>query len=176
MRPREPAWCTQYEQPLFSPLLGLEQEAAVITSYSMYHVPALLQTEGYARPIIKGIERRIEPDALDQRVEARLHRQLLDRETPFRCRVLLDEAVLRRQVGGLSVMRAQLARLLELIENERAVVQVIPFDVGAHASTDSNFYVLEFGENSTQRCVCQGTLHKQISGATCRNRAVPGGA
>jgi len=79
----------------------------VITSYSMHHIPALLQSGDYARAIINGIERRIEPAVFDQRVEAKLHRQLLlDRDTPPRYRALLDEAVLRRQVGGLAVMHA----------------------------------------------------------------------
>jgi transcriptional regulator with XRE-family HTH domain len=151
---RQPGWWMQYEEPVFSPLLGLEQEAVAITSYSMYHVPALLQSEDYARAIIKGIERQIQPAALDQRVAARLHRQLLlDRETPLRYRALLDESVLRRQVGGPAVMRAQLAKLLMLIENEKATVQVIRFDAGAHASIDSNFDLLEFGEKSQQRPV-----------------------
>jgi Domain of unknown function (DUF5753) len=67
----------------------------------MYWVPALLQTEDYARAIIMGIARKIEPSVLKQRVEARLRRQdLLNQEKPPRYRALLDEAVLRRKVGG----------------------------------------------------------------------------
>src|SRR5579859_2564335 len=76
---REPGWWTQYDEPALSPLLGLEQEAVAITFYSMYYVPGLLQTSDYARAIIRGIERKIDPDVLNQRVEARLRRQeLLD--------------------------------------------------------------------------------------------------
>ena len=147
-------WWAQYEEPLFSPFLGLEQEATTITSYSMYHVPALLQTGDYARAIIRGIERKIAPDALSQRVEARLRRQqLLDQEVPPRYRVLLDEAVLHRQVGGLAIMRAQLDSMLAAIRNEKVTLQVITFEAGAHASTDSNVDFLEFGEGSHQRPV-----------------------
>lgn len=148
---RQAGWWTRYDEPVLSPLLGLEQEAVAITSYSMYHVPALLQSADYARAIIKGIERKIEPEVLDQRVEARLHRQLLlEQDFPPRYRVLLDEAVLHRQVGGPEVMQAQLGKILVCARDEKATVQVIPWDIGAHASTDSNFDFLEFGENSHQ--------------------------
>ncbi|MGO8887003.1 MAG: helix-turn-helix domain-containing protein [Streptosporangiaceae bacterium] len=151
---REPGWWSKYDEPVLSPLLGLEQEAIAITSYSMYYVPALIQTSEYARAIIKGIERKIAPAALDQRVEARLRRQnLLEQETPPRFRALLDEAVLRRQVGGPAVMQEQLDKILKSATAEQVTVQVVPFDAGAHASTDSNFVFLEFGENSPQRAV-----------------------
>jgi transcriptional regulator with XRE-family HTH domain len=120
---REAGWWTRYDEPVLSPLLGLEQEAVAITSFSMYHVPALLQSGDYARAIIKGIERKIEPDVLDQRVEARLHRQrLLEQEAPPRYRVLLDEAVLHRQVGGPAIMRAQ----LDFLEFGKALVRAPP--------------------------------------------------
>jgi transcriptional regulator with XRE-family HTH domain len=153
-RAREPGWWTKYDEPILSPYIGLEQEAVAITSFSMYVVPALLQTSDYARAIIKGIERRMDSDVLDQRVEARLRRQeLLEQETPPRYRALLDEAVLHRQVGGAAVMQAQLDKILKCGAEERATIQVLPFNAGAHASTDSNFIVLEFGESSRQRPV-----------------------
>ena len=148
---REPGWWTEYDEPVLSPLLGLEQEAASITLFHMYFVPALLQTSDYARAIIRGIERKIEPDALEQRVEARMRRQqLLERESPPRYRALLDEAVLHRTVGGPSVMRAQLEKIVEMAGRGKATVQVIPFDAGAHASADSHFTLLEFREDLHQ--------------------------
>jgi len=71
-------------------------------------VPALLQTSDYARATIKSIEWKKDPAVLDQRIEARLRRQeLLQQETPPRYRTLLDEAVLRRQVGGPAAMQAR---------------------------------------------------------------------
>jgi transcriptional regulator with XRE-family HTH domain len=149
---RQPAWWTQ--EPVEAPLFGLEQAATTITCYSMFHVPGLLQTADYARNIIKGIERRIYPDAVERRVEARLRRQqLLERDKPPLFRALLDEAVLRRQVGGAEVMQAQLEKLLACVRDQKVVIQVIPFAVGAHASTDSNFDFLEFGDKSLQRPV-----------------------
>lgn len=148
---REPGWWTKYDEPVLSPHVGLEQEAAVITQFSMYFVTALLQTSDYARAIIRGIERTVEPEIVDQRVEARMRRQqVLDREAPPRYRVLLDEAVLHRQVGGRPVMAAQLDKILDTAAQGKAIVQIIPFDAGAHASTDSNFSFFEFGKNLQQ--------------------------
>lgn len=148
---REPGWWTQYDDLRLDPYIGLEQEAVAITSFSMYYVPPLLQTSDYARAIIKSIARKIDPKILDQRVEARLRRQrLLEGETLPRYRALLDEAVLHRQIGGPAVMRAQLDKILKCAADEIANVQVVPFDVGAHAAADSNFDLLEFGEDSLQ--------------------------
>jgi len=151
---REPGWWSQYDEPVLSPYIGLEQEAVAISAFSMYFVPALLQTRDYARVTVRGIERKMDPAVLDQRVEARLRRQeLLERETPPRYRALLDEAVLHRLAGGPSVMHAQLEKILKCAAEEKVTVQVIPFDVGAHASTDSNFVLLEFADSSPQRPV-----------------------
>lgn len=153
-RAREPGWWTQYDEPILSPYIGLEQEAVAITSFSMNNVPALLQTSDYARALIKGIERKMNPEVLDQRIEARLRRhELLGRENPPRYRALLDEAVLRRQVGGPGVMHAQLDWIIKSAAEERAVIQVVPFDAGMLVSTDSNFVLLEFGDDSGQRPV-----------------------
>jgi transcriptional regulator with XRE-family HTH domain len=145
---RQPSWWTQYDDSRFFQLIGLEQEATAITCFSMYFVPALLQTKEFAAAMIKGIVPKIDPDILRQRVEARMRRQqLLDQPKPPRYRALLDEAALRRQVGGPSVMKAQLDKILELVEKGKATVQVIPYSVGAYAAVDSNFIFLEFGES-----------------------------
>jgi transcriptional regulator with XRE-family HTH domain len=142
---RESSWWTHYEDLRLSPYIGLEQDAVAITVFSMFWVPALLQTEDYARAMITGIARKIEPPVLQQRIEARLRRQgLLDREKPPRYRALLDEAVLHRKVGGSPVMAGQLDRILRLAQDEKVTVQVIPFEAGTHASADSNFEFLEF--------------------------------
>lgn len=151
---RQRGWWAHYEDLKLDPYIGLEQEAVAITSFSMYYVPSLLQTEAYARAIIKGIAPAMEPRILDQRVEARMRRkELLDRRPPPRYRALLDEAVLRRHVGGLAVMRAQLDNVLQRAAEDKATVQVIPFDIGEYGSVDSNFDLLEFGPDSPQRPV-----------------------
>jgi transcriptional regulator with XRE-family HTH domain len=148
---REPAWWTEYDDlKVHFPFIGLEQDATAITCFSMYFLPAFVQTADYARAIIKGIVPGIDPDVLDQRVAARLRRQelLYRSKPPLRYRALLDEAVLHRQVGGAAVMKAQIERVIELAEENRITVQVLPFAVGAYATSDSNFDYLEFGDSA----------------------------
>lgn len=153
-RAREPGWWTRYDDLGLSPYIGLEQEAIAITCFSMYYVPALLQTAEYARAIIRSIDRRMDPKIIDQRVEARiLRQQLLERETPPRYRVLLDEAVLHRQVSGPAGIRTQLDKILRCAEEEKVIAQVVRFDVGGHGATDSNFDLLEFSRDSLQNPV-----------------------
>jgi transcriptional regulator with XRE-family HTH domain len=160
---RQPSWWTRYEDIRVSELIGLEQEATAITCFCMYFVPALLQTEDYAAAMIRGIAPRIEPDILRQRVEARMRRQeLLQRSRPPRYRAFLDEAVLRRQVGGAAVMKAQLDKILQLVEEGKATVQVIPYSVGAYAAVDSNFTLLEFSESSLPGFVYVEGLETQL--------------
>lgn len=145
----QPGWWAQYEDLEVTSLIGLEQEATSITCFRMYAVPALLQTEDYASAVIKGVSPKIDPGTVYQRVEARLRRQeLLRRDRPPKYRVLLDEAVLHRQVGGTAVIRVQLDKILNLVSEDRVIVQIIPFSVGAYAARDSNFDYLEFGESS----------------------------
>ena len=147
---REAVWWTQYEDLNLDPYLGLEQDAVVITSYTMYYVPALLQTEEYTRAIIKAIAPKMDSDIYKERVEARMRRQerVLDKENPPRYRVLIDEAVLRRRVGGAPTMSAQLDKILMIESQGKVTVQVVPFDIGAHAAQDSNFILFEFGEDT----------------------------
>jgi transcriptional regulator with XRE-family HTH domain len=148
---REPGWWTHYDSLDLSPYIGLEQEAAAITSFSMYYVPPLMQTEDYARAIIRGIAPKMPPAILDQRVEARMRRkQLLERDAPPRYRALLDEAVLHRHVGGVAVMRSQLDNVLRFATQDMAAVQVIPFEIGEYGCIDSNFDFLDFDPDSHQ--------------------------
>jgi transcriptional regulator with XRE-family HTH domain len=147
-RAREQGWWTRYEDLDLDPYIGLEEAATSITYYSMYYVPALLQTEEYARAVIKAIVPKIKPDIYEQRVEARLRRQqLLDLDGKPRFRVLLDEAVVVRNTGGPAVMSAQISKILKAVDNGKATIQIIPFDAGAHAAADSNFVLLEFEDD-----------------------------
>jgi transcriptional regulator with XRE-family HTH domain len=146
---RAQGWWTQYDDLKLDPYIGLEQEATAITCYSMYYVPALLQTEEYARAIIRAVAPKMDPNVLQQRVEARLRRQeLLGQEGRPRYRALLDEAVLQRPVGGVATMAAQLDKILEVERDALAAIQVIPFDVGGRAAADSIFVLLEFDDDS----------------------------
>jgi transcriptional regulator with XRE-family HTH domain len=143
-------WWTQYTDLNLDPLLGLEQDASAITNYTMYYVPALLQTEQYTRAIIKAIAPKMDPKIYQQRVEVRMQRQerVLDKEERPRYRVVIDEGVLRRRVGSAEVMAAQLGKVLQVEQAGKVTVQVIPFYVGAHAAQDSNFILFEFEESA----------------------------
>ncbi len=146
---REQEWWTQYEDLKLDPYLGLEEAASVITSYTMYYIPALLQIQDYTRVIIETIAPRMSPEILQQRVEVRMRRQkrLEEADRP-RYRVFLDEAVLYRSVGGPAIMADQLDRVLEAERQKKVTFQIVPFDLGAHAAQDSNFILFEFDEKS----------------------------
>jgi transcriptional regulator with XRE-family HTH domain len=160
---RQPGWWTKYDDLKIATYIGMEQAATAITTFGMYYVPALLQTEDYARAIIKGIAPKIEEDILGQRVEARMMRQkLLFQPKPPRYRVLVDEAVLHRQVGGPAVMKAQLDKILSLIREERAAAQVLPYEVGAYGAVDSNFVYLEFADTKLPDLVFVEGLVSQL--------------
>lgn len=142
---RAQGWWTQYEDLNLDPYLGLEQEAVAITCYAMHYVPALLQTEDYARTIIKAIARKIDPAIHEQRVEVRMKRQrLLDDDNRPQYGVLLDEAVVQRLVGGPRKMAVQLDKIIESAVSGKAAIQVIPFEAGADAAADAHFVLLEF--------------------------------
>ncbi len=144
---REQGWWTQYDDLNLDPYIGLEQEATRITCYSMYYVPALLQTRQYAEEIIKAIARKIDPAIHQDRLGARMRRQeLLERGNRPLYRVLLAEAVLHYRVGGSALMAAQLDKILEADRSGKAAIQVIPFSFGAHAAADGHFVLLEFDD------------------------------
>jgi hypothetical protein len=146
---RQQGWWTKYDELKdYYPFIGLEQDATAITCFAMYFVPALLQTAEYAQALIKDIHPKTDPEALGQRVRARMQRQaLLEQPKPPRYRALVDESVLHRVVGGAAVMKAQLIKILTLIDDGKVTVQVIPLKVGAYAAADSNFDYLEFGDS-----------------------------
>jgi len=142
---REQGWWTKYEDVKLDPYLGMEQDATAITSYTTYYFPALLQTEAYTRSVIKAIAPKMHPGIFEQRVTVRMRRQeVLENKEPPTYHVLLDEAVLRRHVGGPAIMSAQLEKVLKAAKEGKATVRVIPFEVGVNTAQDSNFVLLEF--------------------------------
>lgn len=147
---REQTWWTQYEDLNLDPYLDLEQDAIAITSCTTHLFPALLQTEEYTRAVIKAIAPKMNSGIYQERVEARMARQqrVLEKDNPPRYRVFLDEAVLHRRFAGPTLMVAQLDKVLDAVNCDKATVQVIPFKVGVHASQDSNFILFELAEGS----------------------------
>jgi transcriptional regulator with XRE-family HTH domain len=128
-------WWQIYSDIPYSTFIGLEAEAVRVLTYQQL-VQGLFQTEAYARAIISETIPGIDIETLDQRVEVRLTRQaILMRDRPMEVRAVLDETCIRRLVGGREVMRNQLRRLLELAERPNIIIQVLPFEVGAHPGT-----------------------------------------
>jgi transcriptional regulator with XRE-family HTH domain len=150
-------WLQQYRSELpeaYSDYIGFEDEARSISNYESLFIPGLLQTEDYARALIRGTVPYISNEEMENRVSARLARQeLLDRENPPKLWVIMDEAAVRRLVGGREVMRAQLAQLREAASRPNITLQVIPFDVGSHPGMAGSFIVLEFPDAADQSIV-----------------------
>jgi transcriptional regulator with XRE-family HTH domain len=125
-----------------------ESQARRLRDFELAVVPGLLQTEAYARAILSTRVGATEEE-LDEAVAARLERQhILEREQPPELWVLLDEAVLRRPVGGPETMADQMAFLATAAERRYVVLQIIPLSVGAHEGMRGGPFVLaDFAES-----------------------------
>jgi transcriptional regulator with XRE-family HTH domain len=144
---RQKGWWHPYSTVLTGAYVGLEQAANSVRAYEQQVVPGLLQTEEYAKAMIRAARPDITADEVERRVRVRLNRQsLLTQDDPIDLWVVLDEAVLSRPVGGDAVMRAQLSRLVEAAELPNVTLQVLPFEAGAHAGMDGTFAILDFPE------------------------------
>src|SRR5579859_8145790 len=141
-------WWAAYDDVLpsgFDIYVGLEAETAAVRSYEISVVPGLLQTPGYARAVLREMFPRHGAEQIDRLVDLRMERQRrLDGEPLLEVWAILDEAVVRRPVGGRQVMRGQLDRLLRLAAQPGITLQVLPFDCGAHAGHGGPFSILEF--------------------------------
>src|SRR5918994_1387250 len=126
--------------------VGLEAAATSIDIYMSLIVPALLQTPDYARAVIGAVRPDLPGTEINRRVELRVRRRqaLLDQERPPALRVLLDDTVLARPVGGTAVMAAQRRRLLEDADRPAVTIQVLPVGAGAHAGMDGPFTIFGF--------------------------------
>jgi Domain of unknown function (DUF5753) len=127
------------------PCIGFEDQAMSISNYESLFVPGLLQTEEYARAQLRGTLPTATDAEVENRVQARMERQpvLLKDDAP-KLWAIVDEAALRRQVGGRDVMRGQAARLLEARSLPNVTIQVIPYGAGAHPGMDGSFVILGF--------------------------------
>jgi transcriptional regulator with XRE-family HTH domain len=130
-------------------LVGLETAAASILTYEINLVPGLLQTADYARALFRAGKRFDSPDKIERQVELRLNRQaVLTGEDPPDLWAVLDEAAIRRQVGGPEVMRRQVERLVEASAQPNITIQVMPFAAGAHMGMSAAFNIYQFPEES----------------------------
>ncbi|OKI02542.1 transcriptional regulator [Streptomyces sp. CB02923] len=145
-----PGWWHQYNDVLpgwFETLIGLEEAASVIRTYEVQFVPGLLQTAEYARGVCRLGNPQASGKEIERRVELRLQRQaLLTAPGAPRLWAVLDEASLRRPLGGPAVMAAQLRHLLDMARLPNVTVQIAPFLLGGHAAAGGPITILRFLE------------------------------
>jgi len=150
-------WWHQFTDAMpswFQTFVGLEEAASLVRTYEVQFVPGLLQTEEYARAIIATNRPGLESEEIDRRIDLRMRRQkLLEEGTGPRLWAIIDEAALRRPVGGPKVMRNQIQRLIEASAQPNVVVQVMPFRFGGHAAESGAFTILRFPDEDVSDVV-----------------------
>ncbi|WP_137815009.1 helix-turn-helix domain-containing protein [Gandjariella thermophila] len=145
---RRKAWWTAYGDVVPGPYVGLEAEAESVRTYQGLLIPGLLQSEGYIRALIRQVRSDVSEEEINRRVQVRAARQaLLVEDDPLTLWAVVDEAALRRLVGGRAVMREQLDRLREAVTLPNVTLQVAPFSAGGHAGMDGPFVILGFPEH-----------------------------
>jgi len=146
-----PGWWHRYGDVLpgwFETYVGLEEAAALVRTYEVQFIPGLLQTEEYARAVISLGNSASPPEEIEQRVSLRITRQkVLTRGDAPRLWAVVDEAALRRPIGGRDVMRGQIERLIEATKLPGVILQVLPFRVGGHTAEAGAFTILRFPES-----------------------------
>jgi transcriptional regulator with XRE-family HTH domain len=143
---RKRGWWQRYSDVLpdwFQVYVGLEAEANLISKYESQLIPGILQTEDYARAVMRAERPYASAEEIERRVKLRMQRQQRDAPAMW---LVLDEAALRRPVGGRDVMRAQLKRLAEVAEVPGNDVQIVEFDIGEHGSMGQSFTILRFAD------------------------------
>ncbi|TQS45718.1 helix-turn-helix domain-containing protein [Cryptosporangium phraense] len=148
----QPGWWHKYGDILpnwFQAYVGLEAAASLIRTYEVQFIPGLLQTEDYARAVILLANGSAPKEEIDRRVQLRMERQrLLTRASAPRFWAIIDEAVLRRPIGGRDIMRGQLEHLAKMAERANVTLQVIPFGYGGHAGAGGAFTLLRFPDQT----------------------------
>jgi uncharacterized protein DUF5753/helix-turn-helix protein len=156
-RGRDRVWWTPYRSSVPAPydeFVALEAEAVGLEEWEIQIVPGLLQTDEYARAVIEVGAGIADPETIQRRLALRMARQtVLVRDPPPRLTVILDEAVLHREVGGPGVLRRQIQRLHEASLRPAVEVLVLPFSAGAHAAQPESFMILEFAGNARRPIV-----------------------
>jgi transcriptional regulator with XRE-family HTH domain len=152
---RQQGWWHSFGDIPYSVYIGLETDAASLRVYDPQVVPGLLQTRNYAEALIRGALPETPAADVDKRVQVRMRRQdrVYASETPLRLWTVMDEAALRRVVGGPGLMRDQLDHLVEQSQLPHVTVQVIPFEMGAHPGINGQYAILEFPDTSDSSVV-----------------------
>ncbi|MFJ7176509.1 helix-turn-helix domain-containing protein [Streptomyces massasporeus] len=135
--------------PTYRDFISLESQAGAMRTLETSVVPGLLQTPEYARAVTRATVEGLPEDRLDTLVEVRLARQdVLRADPPLKLSAVLDEAVLRREVGGPGVMARQLERLVDAARLPQVRLQVLPFAAGAHIGVTGPFVIFSFSSTS----------------------------
>lgn len=175
---RRKSWWAQYSDILpevFQEQLSIESDAVRILLFQPLLVPGLLQTQEYAEESIRGVEKTASDEQIQSYVSIRMDRQeILRRDNAPQVVCLLDEAVLRRTVGGPEVMRAQLHKLVELNDPPELSIQVIRFEQGWHAGLDGAFSIYSYPDPMDLDVVrleyLDGTLYLEEDGPVERHQ------
>lgn len=146
---RQRGWWQPYGSVLTGAYIGFEAAAELIRSFEAQCVPGLLQIEDYARSVVQTAKTETPAREIEDRVKVRLARaDLLTQEDPVAFWCVMDESVLRRQVGGREVMKRQLEHIVATAELPHVTIQVLPFEAGAHPGLEGSFVLLRFPDQA----------------------------
>ncbi|MGW0593637.1 helix-turn-helix domain-containing protein [Streptosporangium sp. NPDC002607] len=152
---KERGWWHAYSDVIpqwFQVYVGLEAEASSLRNYEPELVHGLFQTEDYARAIYQAARVTDAPDEIERHVSLRMARQdvITRSEQPMNFWAVVNEAALRRRVGGTRVMKEQLQRLADISAQPNVTIQVLPYAIGAHAAMLGSFAILSFSEGASE--------------------------
>ncbi|GAA0847546.1 helix-turn-helix domain-containing protein [Streptosporangium amethystogenes subsp. fukuiense] len=141
---RQRGWWEKYQDVFRTSLPDFEAGASVIRTWEVVLIPGLLQTEAYAKAVWRA-GRVLDESLIERHVQARLARQeILTNENPPTLLALIDEAALRKSIGGAEVMREQINHLIAMAARPNITIQVVPDSAGAHPALDGAFVILDF--------------------------------
>ncbi|MEV4748281.1 helix-turn-helix transcriptional regulator [Streptosporangium sp. NPDC049248] len=141
---RQRGWWEKYQDVFRGSLPDFESGASSIRTWQILLIPGLLQTEGYIRALWRAA-RVLDETLVERHVQARLTRQeILFRENPPTLLALIDEAALRKSIGGAEVMREQISHLIEMAARPNITIRIVPDSAGAHPALEGSFVILDF--------------------------------
>ncbi|MCO5988645.1 helix-turn-helix domain-containing protein [Actinoallomurus spadix] len=150
---RQRGWWQPHSKMLsetYTTYIGLEAEASTLLTYQPLVIPGLLQTEDYARALVENPHDEVSDQVTSDRVAVRMQRQqILTGPSPLSLWAVIDEAAIRRPVGGPEVIHGQLERLAEAARMPSVTLQLIPFSIGAHPGVGRGpFTILQFPDDA----------------------------
>lgn len=178
----ERGWWSQYRETVpdwFRQFIGLEADALDLWSYEAEHVPGLLQTPDYVRAAMRTSRPKMSHDEIERQVTLRRERQdRIDGGQPPRLHFFLNEAVIRRPVGGPEVWHGQLERMIEATTYDHVDLRVLPFSAGPHPAMAGSFVMMQFPEEDAPAFVYveheRGAIYQEDPGDIDRYNDIVG--